>query len=56
MFRSMGSLHVQWAKAYPFAEALAGGSAWTLLNKIKVATDPHHIINPGLLGLDATNE
>jgi D-lactate dehydrogenase (cytochrome) len=56
MFRSMGSLHVQWAKAYPFAEALAGGPAWTLLSKIKGAADPYHIINPGLLGLDPTSE
>ncbi|UCE31244.1 MAG: FAD-binding oxidoreductase [Burkholderiales bacterium] len=51
MFRDMGSLHVQWAKAYPFAEALDGETAWTLLEKLKDATDPRHTLNPGVLGL-----
>lgn len=52
MFRDMGSLHVQWAKAYPFAEALSGSTAWNMLTKLKHAADPHHIVNPGVLGLD----
>lgn len=51
VFRSMGSLHVQWAKAYPFAEALAGTTAWTMMQKLKFAADPGNTINPGLLGL-----
>jgi D-lactate dehydrogenase (cytochrome) len=51
MFRDMGSLHVQWAKSYPFAEALEGSTAWDLLTKIKDATDPNHTLNPGILGL-----
>jgi len=52
MFRDMGSLHVQWAKSYPFAEALEGSTAWELLGSIKDATDPGHVINPGILGLN----
>jgi D-lactate dehydrogenase (cytochrome) len=51
MFRSMGSLHLQWAKTYPFAEALAGETAWELLVALKDVVDPRHIVNPGLLGL-----
>jgi D-lactate dehydrogenase (cytochrome) len=51
MFRDMGSLHVQWAKAYPFSEALAGETAWTVLEKLKDVTDPRHTLNPGVLGL-----
>jgi D-lactate dehydrogenase (cytochrome) len=51
MFREMGSLHVQWAKAYPFSEALAGGTAWDFLQKLKDVADPRHTLNPGVLGL-----
>lgn len=51
MFRDMGSLHVQWAKAYPFSEALAGETTWTVLQKLKDVTDPRHTLNPGVLGL-----
>ena len=51
MFRSMGSLHVQWAKAYPFRDALDGETAWTFLRKLKDVTDPQHTLNPGVLGL-----
>jgi len=51
MFREMGSLHVQWAKAYPFSEALDGETAWTFLQKLKDVADPGHTLNPGVLGL-----
>jgi hypothetical protein len=51
MFREMGSLHVQWAKAYPFKDALAGETAWKVLEKLKALTDPGHTLNPGVLGL-----
>jgi len=54
MFRDMGSLHVQWAKAYPFAEALAGETAWSVLESLKDVTDPAHTLNPGVLGLGLT--
>lgn len=54
MFRDMGSLHVQWAKAYPFSEALAGETAWSVLEKLKEVTDPRHTLNPGVLGLGLT--
>lgn len=52
MFRDMGSLHVQWAKAYPFAEALGPGESWNMIRKIKSITDPHSILSPGNLGLE----
>ncbi len=51
MFREMGSLHVQWAKAYPFKDALEGETAWDVLRKLKDLTDPSHTLNPGILGL-----
>lgn len=51
MFREMGSLHVQWAKSYPFKDALQGETAWDFLKQIKNATDPGHTLNPGVLGL-----
>jgi len=51
MLRAMGSAHVQWAKAYPFAEALAGETAWRVLTQLKDITDPAHTLNPGVLGL-----
>jgi len=51
MFREMGSLHVQWAKAYPFAEALKGQDTWGFLEQLKDVVDPGHVINPGVLGL-----
>ena len=51
MFREMGSLHVQWAKAYPYSEALAGATAWDILEQLKAVTDPRHTLNPGVLGL-----
>ncbi len=51
VFRDMGSLHVQWAKSYPFAQALEGQETWGLLQQIKDVVDPSHVINPGVLGL-----
>jgi D-lactate dehydrogenase (cytochrome) len=51
MFRDMGSMHVQWAKAYPYAEALAGGATWNVLRQFKDLADPRHTLNPGVLGL-----
>lgn len=51
MFRAMGSGHVQWAKAYPYAQALEGEAAWEVLERIKAATDPRGTLNPGVLGL-----
>jgi FAD/FMN-containing dehydrogenase len=47
----MGSLHVQWAKSYPFAQALEGQTAWHVLEQFKRVADPDHVINPGVLGL-----
>jgi len=52
MFRSMGSLHVQWAKAYPFADALEDQTAWDIICKFKDIADPDRTINPGLLRIE----
>ncbi len=52
MFRELGSLHVQWAKAYPFSQALGNGESWNMIRKIKSITDPHGILSPGNLGLE----
>ena len=51
MFREMGSLHVQWAKSYPYKDALEGGTTWDFLEQLKDITDPGHTLNPGVLGL-----
>lgn len=51
MFREMGSLHVQWAKSYPYRDALEGGATWDFLTQLKRAADPGHTLNPGALGL-----
>ncbi|MDO9404004.1 MAG: FAD-binding oxidoreductase [Polaromonas sp.] len=51
MFREMGSLHVQWAKSYPYRDALQGSTTWDFLNQIKATVDPGHTLNPGALGL-----
>jgi D-lactate dehydrogenase (cytochrome) len=51
MFRAMGSAHVQWAKAYGLKDALAGETAWSVLEQLKDVADPSHLLNPGVLGL-----
>lgn len=55
MFREMGSLHVQWAKSYPYKDALAGSTTWDFLRQIKGAVDPGNTLNPGALGLGLEN-
>lgn len=56
MFRDLGSLHVQWAKAYPYADALGPGTEWQLVNDIKKMLDPDSTLNPGVLGLGLAQE
>jgi FAD/FMN-containing dehydrogenase len=51
MFRDLGSLHVQWAKAYPYADALEGQEVWGFLQDLKHIVDPKKTLNPGVLGL-----
>lgn len=50
LFRGLGSLHVQVAKAYPYLEHMAPGTR-RLIEGIKAVTDPEGIMNPGSLGL-----
>ena len=51
MFRDIGALHLQLGKVYPYREALDGTVAWDVVSAIKDQLDPHHAINPGVLGL-----
>lgn len=51
MFRSLGSLHVQWAKAYPYADSIESKATWQVLTDLKDVLDPENTLNPGALGL-----
>jgi FAD/FMN-containing dehydrogenase len=51
-FRELGAVHLQLGKVYPFREALAGTTAWEVLEQVKGVLDPDHLVNPGSLGLD----
>lgn len=50
LFRELGALHVQVARAYGYLDHMSPGTR-TLIEGIKQVTDPHSIINPGSLGL-----
>ncbi|HEX6312849.1 MAG TPA: FAD-binding oxidoreductase [Acidimicrobiia bacterium] len=51
-FRELGAVHLQLGKVYPFKEALAGSTAWDVIEQVKDVLDPDHLVNPGVLGLD----
>ncbi|MGH9049695.1 MAG: FAD-binding oxidoreductase [Acidimicrobiia bacterium] len=51
-FRELGTVHLQIGKVYPFKEALAGSTAWDVLEQVKGVLDPDHLVNPGSLGLE----
>jgi FAD/FMN-containing dehydrogenase len=51
LFRSMGSLHVQWGKSYPYQESLSPDLR-NIMAQIKDVMDPGHVLNPGVLGLN----
>jgi FAD/FMN-containing dehydrogenase len=45
-------VHLQLGKVYPFKDALAGTTTWEVLEQLKDAFDPDHLVNPGVLGLE----
>jgi FAD/FMN-containing dehydrogenase len=51
-FRELGAVHLQLGKVYPFKDALAGTTTWEVLEQLKDAFDPDHLVNPGVLGLE----
>jgi FAD/FMN-containing dehydrogenase len=50
VFTSFGAAHFQIGRSYPFAQTRSPAAMATLL-AFKRATDPHNIMNPGVLGL-----
>ncbi len=52
MFRTIGAVHIQMGKVYPYREALAGTVTWDVLEGVKALLDPDHLVNPGVLGLE----
>ncbi|MGP1275236.1 MAG: FAD-binding oxidoreductase [Caulobacterales bacterium] len=52
VFSRFAAAHFQIGRSYPFA-GTRSGPALNLLTGIKTALDPHNIINPGVLGLEA---
>ncbi|KQP46255.1 FAD-binding oxidoreductase [Pseudorhodoferax sp. Leaf274] len=52
LFAAHGAAHFQIGRAYPFAERL-DPQALVLLRALKAQLDPHHLMNPGALGLQA---
>ena len=51
VFESMGGVHMQIGKAYPYYEGLRPES-WRVVEGIKQTVDPEGRINPGSLGLE----
>jgi FAD/FMN-containing dehydrogenase len=50
LFASLGCAHVQIGKSYRYRETREPAT-YALLQSIKDAVDPHHLVNPGSLGL-----
>ena len=53
LFLGRGATHLQVGRAYRFREGLAPDT-FALLEAVKQALDPRGLMNPGVLGLDAT--
>lgn len=51
LFDSLGALHLQLGKYYPYAELMNNAALPRLLNGIKEIVDPERQVNPGALGL-----
>jgi hypothetical protein len=50
IFGRMEAIHFQLGRAYPLKER-SDPQAWALLEAMKAAVDPSHLMNPGALGL-----
>ncbi|WP_157801223.1 FAD-binding oxidoreductase [Sphingobium sp. LB126] len=51
LFDSLGALHLQIGKYYPYQEMMADGTLVHLLKGVKSVVDPQRRVNPGSLGL-----
>ena len=51
LFDSLGGLHLQLGKYYPYTEIMNHEALPKLIHQIKDAVDPDHLMNPGSLGL-----
>jgi len=54
IFSNYAAAHFQIGRTYPYKEHRRE-ETWRLLETIKAAVDPNHIINPGALGLTSTD-
>lgn len=52
VFTRFGGAHFQIGRSYPFAQTRSA-PVRALLDRLKSGLDPHNIINPGVLGLEA---
>lgn len=52
LFRSLGAVHHQIGKLYPYGEAFKDTPLWETVNALKALLDPQFLMNPGALGLD----
>lgn len=50
LFRELGAIHLQVARAYPL-KASHDSAAWAMLEALKRQVDPKNLMNPGSLGL-----
>jgi D-lactate dehydrogenase (cytochrome) len=52
LFRSLGAVHHQIGKLYPYREAFNDTPLWEIVTAFKALLDPRFLLNPGALGLD----
>lgn len=52
LFRTMGAVHHQIGKLYPYREAFKETPLWDVVTALKSLLDPQSLLNPGALGLD----
>ena len=53
LFDSLGALHLQIGKYYPFEEMMNNPGLGQLIKGVKGVVDPGGLMNPGALGLGA---
>jgi len=51
LFDSLGGLHLQIGKYYPYREMMDGDELFQLVEGVKSVVDPERLMNPGALGL-----
>ncbi|MFN4020766.1 MAG: FAD-binding oxidoreductase [Erythrobacter sp.] len=54
IFQSLGAIHLQIARTYPLRER-HDPAGWDILRALKRQVDPRGLMNPGALGLDASD-